>query len=63
VSDRLWRSEFGGDPQIIDRVVRVSNGTFRVVGIMPPGFLFPDQVDLWAPIFDNQDRSGLRPNR
>ncbi|WP_263415976.1 ABC transporter permease [Terriglobus albidus] len=53
ISDGLWRKEFGADPQMIGRVLRLDNDAYRVVGIMPRGFR--DQgstsdeqnVDLW----------------
>jgi putative ABC transport system permease protein len=60
LSYRIWQTEFGRDPRILDRVVRVSNGTFHVVGIMPPAFHFPDQVDLWAPIQSSFNRSAVQ---
>jgi putative ABC transport system permease protein len=34
----LWRSQFGGDPQVIGRTVRLSGSSFVVVGVLPPGF-------------------------
>jgi predicted permease len=53
ISDGLWRREFGADPHILDRTLRLDNDDYRVVGVMPRGFR--DQgstsgeqnVDLW----------------
>ena len=53
LSDGLWRKEFGGDPRIIGRTLRLDNDDYHVVGVMPRGFR--DQgstsneqnVDLW----------------
>jgi predicted permease len=53
LSDGLWRQEFGADPQIIGKTLRLDNDDYRVVGVMPRGFR--DQgstsneqnVDLW----------------
>jgi predicted permease len=38
ISDGLWRREFGADPHIIGKALRLDNDVYRVVGIMPRGF-------------------------
>jgi len=38
ISDGLWRREFGGDPHIIGKVLRLDNDAYHVVGVMPRGF-------------------------
>jgi putative ABC transport system permease protein len=38
ISDGLWRREFGADPHIIGRVLRLDNDEYHVVGVMPRGF-------------------------
>ncbi|MGO9255838.1 MAG: ABC transporter permease [Bryobacteraceae bacterium] len=38
LSDGLWKRRFGGDPHIIGRVIRLSESSFTVVGVLPPGF-------------------------
>jgi predicted permease len=46
----LWARRFGGDPQVLGRIIRL-NGTARtVVGVMPEGFRFPEIQDAWIPI-------------
>lgn len=47
LSDRLWHSRFLGDPGIIGRSIRVNGFPHTVVGVMPPGFTFPGQTDIW----------------
>jgi predicted permease len=46
----LWRRNFGGDPQIIGRKIVISNRPRTVVGVMPPGFRFPEISELWVPL-------------
>ena len=38
ISDGLWRREFGTDPHIIGKVLRLDNDAYHVVGVMPRGF-------------------------
>ena len=38
ISDGLWRREFGADPHIIGKAVRLDNDVYHVVGVMPRGF-------------------------
>jgi putative ABC transport system permease protein len=50
LSDGLWRRRFGGDPQVIGRAITLGGQSRTVVGIMPPGFQFMGEVDLWLPL-------------
>lgn len=47
ISDRLWRSRFNADPAIIGSSIRLNGTDHLVVGVMPSGFTFPDQTDVW----------------
>jgi putative ABC transport system permease protein len=61
ISDRLWKKTFGGDPGIIGRDIRLDGTPRTVVGVMPAGFRFPSQTDIWVPMASvfgmNDDRS------
>jgi len=37
ISDDLWQSRFGGDPQIVGRVIRLNGRPVTVVGVVPKG--------------------------
>lgn len=50
ISHRLWMQAFGGDPAVIGREVHLDGTSRTVVGVMPPGFRFPSQTDLWVPM-------------
>jgi putative ABC transport system permease protein len=50
ISDRLWRKSLGGDRNIIGRDVRLDGTPRTVVGVMPAGFRFPSQTDIWVPM-------------
>ena len=38
ISDGLWRREFGADPHIIGKALRLDNDEYHVVGVMPREF-------------------------
>jgi putative ABC transport system permease protein len=46
----LFLRRFGGDPSVVGRTVQLDRISFRVVGVMPPGFAMPEpNVDLFIP--------------
>jgi predicted permease len=47
VSERFWRVTLGGAVDVLGRSLRIDGVPFEVIGVMPPGFGFPDQSDLW----------------
>src|SRR5262249_5688578 len=46
----LWQSTFGADREIVGRAIKLRGDTYTVIGVMPPGFRFPEKSDLWVPI-------------
>jgi putative ABC transport system permease protein len=50
LSHALWQNQFGGDPAILNRPIRLDGSAYTVVGVMPPGFAFPTPVDVWLPL-------------
>ena len=59
ISDRLWRTRFGADPNVIGRKVTLNMQPFTVIGVMPRGTEHPgnvyhsvaygESVDVWWP--------------
>jgi putative ABC transport system permease protein len=47
ISHRLWRGRYGGGPHVLGRAVRLDGVIYTVVGVMPPGFAFPGETDIW----------------
>jgi putative ABC transport system permease protein len=47
ISDRLWRTRYHADQGIIGKQLRFNNTPYTIVGVMRPGFHFPDDVDVW----------------
>ena len=53
ISDGFWRRNFGSDPDILGRKIRLDNDLYTIVGVMPPGFRHPGRtlntdVEVWA---------------
>lgn len=46
----LWLRDFGGDPAIIGRSVKLDDVSHTVVGVMPAGFAFPRKAEYWSPL-------------
>jgi putative ABC transport system permease protein len=59
LSDGLWQRRFGGDPQILGRRVLLNAQPFEVVGVLPPGFTWIEEADLWTPFVAMQSPGGL----
>jgi putative ABC transport system permease protein len=50
LSFRLWKQRFAADSAILGKDILLNDRKYTVLGVMPPGFSFPDkEVDLWMP--------------
>jgi predicted permease len=59
LSHGLWMRRFGGDRSIIGRGIVINERARTVVGVMPPGFKFPERSELYMPFRgDEMPRSG-----
>jgi predicted permease len=54
VSDAFWRTHLGATTDIAGRHLTVAGFDAQVVGVMPPGFEYPGDVDIWYPIELNE---------
>ena len=51
LSYRYWRSQFGGDPDIIGRTLRVDGNVREIIGVMPPDFrLLGNDPTIYLPM-------------
>jgi len=60
----LWRSHFGGNPEMVGKNIELNGQAFTVIGVMGPGFQFPiasgpdDRAQMWKPLaWSDQDRA------
>ncbi|MGH9380888.1 MAG: ABC transporter permease [Thermoanaerobaculia bacterium] len=59
VSHGYWQRYLEGDSELSGRTLRIGDSVVAVVGVMPPGFAFPDGADLWIP----KELWGVAPSR
>ncbi|HEY3026117.1 MAG TPA: ABC transporter permease [Pyrinomonadaceae bacterium] len=48
MSYELWQRRFGADRNIVGSKVMLSSKSAIVVGVLPPGFDYPDRSELWV---------------
>lgn len=69
LSYALWQKRFGSDPATVGRAIEIDGESRTVVGVMPPGFAFPVNAELWIssrfavpphPLRRSEDPSALR---
>jgi putative ABC transport system permease protein len=51
----VWTQRFAADPSAIGRTIRVNGAPATIVGVMPPGFMFPYLAEIWQPIAQMPD--------
>src|SRR5262249_24641256 len=47
ISYTYWQTHFGGAPRALGQTVHASE-PLSIVGVLPPGFRFPDNTDIWV---------------
>jgi putative ABC transport system permease protein len=47
ISHGLWKRRFGSDPGVIGKQVEISARPITIIGVMPQGFEFPEQTQIW----------------
>ena len=51
LSHGLWQRRFGGSEKIVGSDVTLNGGPVTVIGVLPPGFRFPERTtELWLPL-------------
>ena len=47
----IWQRDFGGSSDIVGRAVRINGKPATIIGVMPSGFAFPTNEELWIPLY------------
>jgi predicted permease len=46
----IWQQRYAGSPGVLGRQVRINEKPATIVGVMPRGFKFPTNIDMWTPL-------------
>lgn len=50
LSEQVWSQRYRADPGVVGRKVLVNARPHEIVGVMPKGFKFPENQQLWVPV-------------
>src|SRR5438876_2253993 len=66
LSDRFWRTEFGGNPDVIGRTVKFNDEAYTIVGVMPATASVASWTamasDVWIPLALTDEQRADRGN-
>ncbi len=60
LSDGLWKRRFGAEPTVLGRKLIMNGESYQIVGVLPRGFQFPPDAEVWTPLVFSAD--DLSPN-
>jgi putative ABC transport system permease protein len=64
LSDRFWRAEFGGNPDVIGRTVKLNDEAYTIVGVMPASASVASWTamasDVWVPLALTDEQRAVR---
>jgi putative ABC transport system permease protein len=63
LSDALWQRQFGGDRSIVNQTIQLDGESYIVVGVMPAGFQFTGNRELWVPFVIDPQKEPWRADR
>jgi putative ABC transport system permease protein len=56
----LWQRRFGADRGVVGKNYDINGRSAQIVGVMPPGFNFPDEAEMWMPLSFTADQLSAR---
>ncbi|MGC1620381.1 MAG: ABC transporter permease [Candidatus Acidiferrum sp.] len=59
VSYGYWKQHLGAPQDLLQSHLKIEGAVYSVIGVLPPGFQFPQDVELWLPA----DLQGENPSR
>lgn len=46
----VWQNSYAGSDKALDQIVRINGESHRIIGVMPEGYVFPNNTEMWLPI-------------
>lgn len=62
ISAGLWQRRWAGAPEVIGTTVIINQQPTLVIGVMPPGWRYPDFTDVWTPLRPDPAKPHARGN-
>ncbi len=68
ISYGVWQRDFAGASNVVGTSVRINGKPATIIGVMPKGFAFPQNEDMWLPLYaefppkPREDPSALSPS-
>lgn len=59
----LWQERFQGSPSVLGTTVRANGLPHTVIGVLPEGFAFPNQEQVWLPLTYDPSLTDRRESR
>ena len=56
VSEGFWQRRYNSNSSLVGDTITLDGANYTVVGIMPKGFRFPGEYDIWVPLALDQQR-------
>lgn len=63
ISYELWQRLFAGNPTVIGQQLKLEEGNYTIVGVLPHGFNMPFAAELWVPLQLNVETVPLDQRR
>ena len=58
ISHRLWQRRYNGDPQILNKRIRIDRTAVTIIGVMPEELTQSNaRIEFWTPMFIEPDRA------
>jgi len=51
ISNQLWQRDLGSSPDIVGRSIQINGKAATIIGVMQPGFAFPQNEQIWIPLY------------
>lgn len=53
----IWQKQFAGDLEVTKQSLKINGNNHQIIGVMPQGYLFPNNAQMWLPMIDDKTKS------
>ncbi|MES2523552.1 MAG: ABC transporter permease, partial [Gemmatimonadota bacterium] len=50
IGHKVWKERFASSPAVVGQPLRLNATSHTIIGVMPEGFAFPENHELWIPL-------------